>query len=117
MISSPFFLAGLTLILLHELDAVRCHEWRIFPGLSNLPDEKAQFIFLSAHIPILYWIFWQLTYSGDVAIFRTGFNYFLIIHVGLHLLYLKHPKNEFTDWFSWTIIIGAGLCGLGDLII
>lgn len=114
---TPFFLAGLTLILLHELDAIRCHEWRMMPGLSNLPEDKAMFIFLMAHVPIFYWIFWQLTSNEDLMIFRTGFDYFLIIHLVLHLLFLKHPKNEFTDWFSWTIIIGAAICGLGDLMM
>jgi len=35
---APFFLLGLSLLLVHELDAGRCHEWRMFPGLSALSD-------------------------------------------------------------------------------
>ena len=26
-------------------------------------------------------------------------------------------NNEFKDWISWTLIIGAGLCGLINLIV
>jgi len=115
LLETPFFIAGLIIIILHEIDAVRCHEWRIFPGLSSLKDKTGKSIFLLAHIPIFYWIFWEIRPSHDDASFRTGFSIFLIIHVGLHLLFLRHPKNEFKDPVSWVLISGAGLCGLSDL--
>jgi hypothetical protein len=41
----------------------------------------------------------------------------MIIHVGLHILFLKHRNNAFKDWISWTIIIAAGVRGLLDLWI
>lgn len=40
-IEAPFFMLGLALLLVHELDAVRCHEWRMFPGLFALSDRWA----------------------------------------------------------------------------
>ncbi|MFM9839711.1 MAG: DUF6713 family protein [Cyclobacteriaceae bacterium] len=42
MTHNLFFLLALTFILLHEMDAVRCKEWRIFPGLSLLNDSSPQ---------------------------------------------------------------------------
>ncbi|MGF1637168.1 MAG: DUF6713 family protein [Cyclobacteriaceae bacterium] len=99
------------------MDAMRCREWRIFPGLSLLNDKLGQITFLFLHIPIFYIIFWQLTYNPNLEAFISGFNIFFIIHVGLHLLFLMHKNNEFKDWISWTIIVGAGLCGLLDLLI
>lgn len=54
MTENIFFYLGLSLLTMHEMDAIRCKEWRIFPGL---------------------------------------------------------------DWISWTIIIGAGFCGLLDLLV
>ncbi len=111
------FLIGLSLIVMHEMDAVRCREWRIFPGLSLLNDKTGYFIFLFAHIPIFFWLFWYLLNSSDIDTFRTGFNIFLIVHFGLHLLFLKHKNNEFKDWISWIIITGTGICGLLDLIL
>ena len=109
-----FFLLGVTFILLHEMDAIRCKEWRIFPGLSLLDDEKGFVTFTFAHIPLVYWIFFEMKVRNENFIYY--FDIFLIVHFFLHLLFLKHKKNEFKDWISWTIITGAALCGLLDLI-
>ncbi len=104
------FSIGLALILLHEMDAMRCHEWRIFPGLSQLSERTGFFLFMVLHIPLFVVIFSNL----DNLEFRRGFDVFLIIHLGLHLLFLRHPKNEFRDWLSWSIITGAALFGAAD---
>ena len=110
-----FFLLGTTLILTHEMDAIRCKEWRLFPGLSLINDKIGLIAFVFLHIPLFYWVLFeiQLNYEN----FVLGFDIFLIIHFFLHLLFLMHKKNEFKDWTSWTIISGAGLCGLFDIII
>jgi L-cystine uptake protein TcyP (sodium:dicarboxylate symporter family) len=102
---------------MHEMDAIRCREWRIFPGLSLLTDKLGHIIFVFAHIPLFFFIFWQLPHNQDNQTFKKGFDIFMIIHLGIHILFLKHKDNEFKDWISWTIIIGAGLCGLLDLIV
>jgi len=117
MNSSMVFITGLSLIIIHEMDAIRCKEWRIFPGLSILKNKTGQTVFLFAHIPIFIWLFWQITNSSDIDSFRIGFDIFLIAHLGFHLLFLKHKNNEFKDWISWTIIAGAGTSGLLDLIL
>ena len=117
MINSIFFVLGLSLIIIHEMDAIRCKEWKILPGLSMLDNKTGQTIFLFAHIPIIYLLFWQFSNNSDIETFRTGFDIFLIVHLGLHLLFLKHKNNEFKDWISWTIIIGSGICGFLDLIL
>ena len=46
----------------------------------------------------------------------TGLDIFFILHIGLHLIFLTHKRNEFKDWISWTIIISAGFFGLLDLL-
>lgn len=109
-----FYVLGLVFILMHEMDAVRCREWRIFPGLSLLSDATGFIVFMFAHIPLFYWPLAMYT-SGN-QIFRWGFDIFLMVHVGLHILFLKHKNNLFKDWISWSIIVGAGLCGLIDLL-
>ena len=114
MTHSVFYL-GIAFILLHEMDAMRCREWRIFPGLSLLSDKTGMITFLLLHIPLFYWL--ALEMSRVAPTFITGFNIFLIIHLLLHLLFLWHPKNEFKDWISWSIIIGAASCGAIDLWI
>lgn len=107
------FFIGISFILLHEMDAVRCHEWRIFPGLSLLNDQLGFVLFMLAHVPLLTWLIY---FVGNPS-FRNGFDIFLLIHLGLHLMFLKHPKNEFKDWISWTIISGAAICGAIDLFL
>jgi hypothetical protein len=98
------------------MDAIRCKEWRIFPGLSLLNERLGFIIFIWAHLPLFYWIFWELTLDPHPDTFMRGFDIFLMVHLLLHLLYLRHKNNEFKDWISWSIIIGAGLGGLLDLI-
>jgi hypothetical protein len=112
-----FFYLGLSLMTMHEMDAIRCREWRMFPGLSSLSDKLGHILFVFAHIPLFFYIFWQLTHSQDLEEFIKVFNIFMIVHLALHILFLKHKNNEFKDWISWTIIIGAGLCALIDLIV
>jgi hypothetical protein len=116
MPSHIFFYLGLSLMTMHEMDAIRCKEWRIFPGLSLLNDNAGHILFLWLHIPIFFFIYWQLTHSQNLEAFIYGFNIFMIIHLGLHILFLKHKNNAFKDWISWTIIAGAGLCGFMDLM-
>jgi len=103
-------------MMMHEMDAIRCKEWRIFPGLSMLSDKVGHIVFLFLHIPLFYFVFWKLTHSQYVEAFIYGFNIFMIVHLWLHIIFLKHKNNEFKDWISWAIIIGAGLCGLIDLL-
>jgi hypothetical protein len=98
------------------MDAIRCREWRIFPGLSLLSDKIGHVFFVFAHLPLFYFVFWQLTYSKDIEAFMKGFNIFMIVHLLLHILFLKHKNNEFKDWISWSILIGSGLCGIIDLM-
>lgn len=99
------------------MDAIRCKEWRIFPILSILRDDIGHIVFVFAHIPIFFTIFWQLTHSADIHSFIKGFDIFMLVHLLLHILFLKHKNNGFKDWISWTIIIGTGLCGLIDLLL
>ena len=115
--SLPWHIAGLALILVHELDAMRCHEWRIFPGLSMLPDRIGRMLFILLHIPLFVFLLVSLTAPVPGRAFIAGLDIFLVVHLGLHLLFLLHPKNEFKDVWSWSIIAGAALCGALDLFM
>jgi hypothetical protein len=110
-----FFYIGLSLITVHEMDAIRCREWRIFPGLSLLPDHLGHVVFVFAHVPLFFFLYGQLTGSADHGAFIRGFDVFLIVHLGLHILFLRHKNNGFKDWISWTIIIGAAVFAILDL--
>jgi hypothetical protein len=114
-IEAPFFLLGLTLLLVHELDAMRCHEWRIFPGLSALPDRWGLRLFILFHVPLLY-VLLAAVAAGPEARVIVVLDLFFILHLGLHLFFLRHPRNEFRDSLSWTLIVGAAVSGGIDLL-
>lgn len=111
-----FFYLGLSFILMHEMDAVRCREWRIFPGLSLLGDKTGFVVFMLAHVPLYCLLFRALMGEANPEKVMAGLDGFFIIHLGLHLLFLRHPKNEFKDPLSWTIIAGAAVCGMLDIL-
>ena len=111
------FYIGLSLFLIHEMDAIHHEEWKMFPILSNLSDKQGYIIFVSLHIPIFVLIFWLITNISAAEVFATIFDAFMIIHFLLHILFLKHKKNKFKDSFSWSIITGVAICGIFDLII
>ena len=114
MATHLFFYLAVSFILIHEMDAVRCREWRIFPGLNLLSDRTGMIWFMLLHIPLFALLIQSIGTGSESVIF--GLNIFFMAHVGAHLLLYRHPKNEFTDWISWTMILGAGVCGGLDLL-
>ena len=111
-----FFFLGLGFILTHEMDAIRCKEWLMFPATFFLKDETGFLVFTLAHIPLYAWVCWSLSSSSFSPTFIRAWDVFLIVHVFLHILFLKHPENRFKSWVSWFIIVGAGVCGVLDLL-
>ena len=113
-----FFFVGLSFILVHEMDAIKCQEWTIFPLLSKLNERMGYFVFTTIHIP-LYLLLLSVLYGQNALnpSLIIGLDIFFIIHVFLHVFFLKHPKNQFTSMFSWIIILGAGIAGLIDIIV
>ncbi len=110
-----FFIIGTAFIVTHELDAMRCHEWRIFPGLSRLSDRAGRDTFIVVHVPLFGALMWWVSTALENAVFVLSIFY--LVHVGLHLIALRHQKNEFRDVLSWTIIVGAGSAGLLQLVL
>ena len=117
MIDNLLFYLGLTFIIIHEMDAIRCKEWRIFPGLNLLSDNLGFSIFLFSHIPLFGLIFLELANKPNNEIFINYLEYFFIAHLFIHIIYLRNPKNLFKDFISWTFIIAPALFGLIDLVI
>ncbi|MGL4631238.1 MAG: DUF6713 family protein [Leadbetterella sp.] len=116
MANDIFFTLGFTFLLMHEMDAIRCKEWRFFPLTFFLEEKMGFIVFMILHIPLFYWFFWGLMSNEHRESFIIGLDYFFIIHLGLHIIYLKHKKNEFKDWISWSLIIGTALFGVLDLM-
>ena len=102
------FLFNLALFLLHEMDAIRRSEWRLFIVLKDLEDSKAYQIFTIIHL-FLYVIILSLLFSQYQTITFWVLDIFFIIHAILHLLFERHPRNEFKNTFSRAIIYSMGM--------
>lgn len=112
-----FFLLGFCFLLVHEMDAIRLREWKIFPVLSGMRDETGYVVFTALHVPIYALSFWGI-FGGD-GVSRgsiVGLDLFFIVHVLLHLIFYNHPENRFRSLFSYTLIGGAGMFGGADLL-
>lgn len=102
------FLFNLSLFLLHEMDAIRRSEWRLFIVLKDMEDSKAYKIFTFLHL-FLYVIILSLLFSEYQIIVFWFLDLFFIIHAILHLFFEKHPRNEFKNTFSRAIIYPMGI--------
>lgn len=118
MTTTFFFLSAITFLLVHEMDAIRCKEWTIFPGLSRLTDETGYRVFMVAHIPLIFLVLAGLAGGGIFQpVVRVTLDVFCLAHIGLHGLFHRHPNNEFGSRVSWFLILGTGLAGFVDLIL
>ena len=117
MIYEIIFYIGLSLFFVHEMDAVRRNEWKMFIYLPTLKPEMGYVVFSLIHVPCFVLIFLGL-FSAD-QVFRHYFimflNIFFIIHFFLHLVFIRHPNNEFRSAFSWFIIGGMFLMGMFNI--
>ena len=100
-------------LLTHELDAVRCFEWRILPLTRFLPENIAMAVFILAHIPLfgyLSHVCWSQNFTTRYFAQRM-FAGFSCVHVGLHWLFRDDPNYFFVGWLSNGLIGGAGFAG------
>jgi hypothetical protein len=113
------FVLNLSLLAVHEMDAVRRREWRLFVFLNRLEDETAHRVFLLLHIP-LFWIIFALVggFAGiDKTVFQVLVDLFLMVHLALHFFFRSQPAYGFENRFSKMIIGGLALLGALHLVL
>ena len=113
-----FFVLAVALMLAHELDAMQRHEWRIFPGLSLLSDRAGMLVFVWAHVPLFALVFWYG--AGSIKAggngFSAGFSAFCVAHAFVHRAYERHPRCEFKNPLSRSVIWSCALAAAAALI-
>ena len=110
------FSLELALLFVHEMDAVRRQEWKMFVKLKDMEDEKAYRVFMLLHIP-LYTAILALLLSGY---YRIGFyitGVFLIAHTLVHTGFRKHTANKLTSGISKSIIFISGILAAVHLLL
>ncbi|MEM7511890.1 MAG: DUF6713 family protein [Bacteroidota bacterium] len=119
MISDVVFFTAVSFILLHEMDAVKYHEWNLLPILNKMDDEKGYWWFTVLHLPLYVGMFVgvKAVILNQGLLFAQLLDGFLIIHFFLHFFLRKHSKYRFHNPLSWTLIIGAAVFGLAHLVM
>uniref|UniRef100_UPI0027E38ED6 DUF6713 family protein n=1 Tax=Frankia tisae TaxID=2950104 RepID=UPI0027E38ED6 len=97
------FSINLSLLLMHEMDAIRAKEWRMFAILQRMDDSKACRIFILLHLPLYAILLTALLSSGQVVAFYV-LDTFLVVHTVAHLAFERHPHNGFKNFYSRMMI-------------
>jgi len=112
-VSAALFLAVVSFLLVHELDAIRQCEWRFFFAPVTIRDETAYWIFTALHAPL----FVVILVFVESSVFQLGVDSFAIVHGLLHFWFRNHPLIEFDSWFSRVWIFGGSLLGVLHLVL
>lgn len=116
---SIVFAMNFSFLLLHEMDAIKAKEWRLFNVLSGMKEEKAYIIFSLVHLPVytcIIYIFLQMPKVGfDVAWVIA--DILLIIHAIVHFTARGHIANGFKSLYSNILIYGICFLSIIHLII
>ena len=81
------FALTVAFLAVHELDAVRNHEWRFFFSPFGVDDDTGYRVFTALHVPLFAVVF---TFYSAPA-FQTGLDLFAVAHGGVHLALRDHP--------------------------
>lgn len=98
------FLFNIVLFVIHEMDAVKRDEWRMFVFLKKLNDKTAYTIFLLSHIPLFFVIIYFIT-SSYLYIFSFIMSIFFIIHGAVHFIFRNNKENKFSNSIISNLII------------
>lgn len=109
------FVLNLSLFFVHEMDAVKSREWRMFIVLKTMKEDKARLVFLLLHIP-LYAAILLLLLSPERQVLFYVMDVFLICHAALHFGFRSHANNGFTSTFSILVIYVMGAVSAVHLI-
>ena len=103
MIFKTILWVNLSLLILHEMDAVRTMEWKMMIFINRIDDYIASCLFISAHFFLFIILFYMLEYHLSVLYWITCI--FPLLHQLLHIIFRKHPSNRMNNFFSKSIIL------------
>jgi hypothetical protein len=93
-----------------------CHEWRVLPLTSFLPEKTGEAVFLWAHVPAVVLLPW-IVRLGAQSWAAAALSGFAVLHIGLHWLFRNHPAYEFNSRTSHLLILLPGLAGAAHLAL
>ncbi len=115
MILSIIFALNLSLLFIHEMEAIRYKEWKMFIILKDMEENKAYTVFLLLHIP-LYVSYLLLLMSSFFNVAYYIADIFLIAHLLIHICFRNHKDNRFNNTISMSIITLMGILSTIHLV-
>jgi len=116
--ADSLFFVGVSLLLMHEMDAIDKEEWRLMFVLRKLPRERALRWFITLHFPIFVGLLF-LVAAGPSATTRWvegGVDLFLIVHAVLHENLSRTGDESFANSYSHTVILSAAAFAVAHLV-
>jgi len=113
------FLIIVSILLIHEMDAIRAMEWRMFVFLRDMAEETAYRVFAAVHFPLYFMVLYIIIFGGARAVYVTKFviDIFLLAHAILHYCFRKKETNGFCSWYSKVIIYSMAVLALIHLFL
>ncbi|WP_260405601.1 DUF6713 family protein [Paenibacillus sp. 598K] len=108
------FSLSFALLLLHEMDAIRAKEWRMFIILKDMEEKRAFQVFTLLHLPLYAILLYSFIQQHRLSFVIV--DVFLIVHAIAHFFFEKHPQNQFKNGFSRFIIHSMGMLALLHLL-
>lgn len=111
MLKNYLFILNISLLILHEMDAIRRKEWKLFVILKEMKDETAYLVFSLVHLPLCIIILYFIMNTGNryYYLFTLIVNIFLVFHGGIHLFFRNKSNNQFRGAYSYAIIFGMSV--------
>lgn len=113
------FFINFSLILMHEMDAIKCREWRMFIILKDMKENYGYVIFTLLHLPIYFLCLASMFNNINYLNSRESIwiDVLLILHSIVHFSFRKNKNNEFNKLFSQFIIYGISLIAMMRIIL
>lgn len=108
-----------SLFFLHEMDAIRAKEWKMFIFFKNMREETAYKIFAGVHFPLyLIMLFFIIQDNDNTRVwFFIVLDILLILHTFVHFLFRNNKNNGFLSLFSKVIIYLTGIAAILNFIL
>lgn len=112
------FLITLSLLLVHEMDAIQAKEWKMFIILKDMADEVACKVFIGIHFPLYLGALYALLSDGTAGyVLKIIIDVFLLGHAVIHFAFRKHTDNGFRSLYSKAIIYSMSALALLHFIL
>lgn len=118
MIALIFGIITISMFFIHEMDAIKAKEWKMFIFFKSMKEEIAYRIFAGVHFPLYFIILFLMTQGNEKVklwIFMI-LDILLILHTLVHFLFRNNKNNGFLSVYSKIIIYLIGISAIVNLL-